>query len=93
MKNGQRITEGKTLKCHADTVELLLLMTRIPVNRFKFALYTCQLSVEVRVELVDAGVKAGDVVLGGHVLDNETEHVAEFLERRFLDNAFEVMSL
>jgi hypothetical protein len=41
----------------------------------------------------ERGFHVGDVVLGRHVLDDETEHIAEFFERRFLGHAFEVMSL
>jgi hypothetical protein len=37
--------------------------------------------------------KIREIVLGGHVLDDMAEHFAEFLERRFLGHAFEVMSL
>ena len=41
----------------------------------------------------ERGFHVGDVVLGGHVLDDMGEHFAEFLERRFLSHVFEVMSL
>jgi hypothetical protein len=47
----------------------------------------------VLLELGQLGVETVDVVFGRHVLDDETEHIAEFFERHFLGHAFEVMSL
>jgi hypothetical protein len=41
----------------------------------------------------ERGFHVRDVVFGRHVLDDETEHIAKFFERRFLGHAFEVMSL
>jgi hypothetical protein len=48
-------------------------IVEIAPDRFKFALYTCQLPTEVR-----------DVFLCRHMLDDMAEHIAEFLECRFL---------
>ena len=41
----------------------------------------------------ERGFHVGDVVFGRHALDDEFEHFAEFVERRFLGHAFEVTSL
>jgi hypothetical protein len=45
-------------------------------------------TIQFRVELVDTAVEAGldcrEIVLGRHALDDEGEHFAEFVERRFL---------
>jgi hypothetical protein len=40
--------------------------------------------VDLRVELVDADVQAGNVVFGRHVLDDMRKHISEFIEGRFL---------
>jgi hypothetical protein len=37
--------------------------------------------------------KIRDIVLGGHALDHETEHFAEFFERGFLRHVLDGMSL
>jgi hypothetical protein len=41
-------------------------------------------AVDFCVELVDAAVKAGDVVFGRHVLDDMGEHFADLFEGNFL---------
>ena len=48
-------------------------IVEITADRFKFALYTCQLSSKVR-----------DVFPCRHMLDDVGEHFAEFLKCRFL---------
>jgi hypothetical protein len=45
--------------------------------------------IENLLVIGERGFHVGDVVLGRHALDDKTEHVAEFLERRFLGHAFE----
>jgi hypothetical protein len=41
----------------------------------------------------ERGFHVGDVVLRRHALDDEFEHLAEFVECRFLGHAFELTSL
>jgi hypothetical protein len=63
-------------------VDLALLeLAELGIEAFDIV-FGCHLSANIR-----------NVVFGRHVLDDETEHIAEFLERRFLGHDFEVMSL
>jgi hypothetical protein len=52
-----------------------------------------RLVVETLRVIGERGFHVGDVVFGRHALDDEFEHFAKFVERRFFGHAFEVTSL
>jgi hypothetical protein len=69
-----------------DVLDFFSEIVEITADQFEFALYTCQLSSEVRDVFLRRHrlPEIDDVVLRRHVLDDVSEHFAEFFECRVL---------